>query len=279
MPPRKYDTEEKTTTPDGYREYKKLQMRDIREQERKETDQNQVKIDELTKAKIEELTERSYGELEHKWCVDAVAKDYQMTNPEWSKERAEEEAKKYCSDCRGENTRLFATDVINEEKRREVKTEISEKITEQVNSDLNPFSDPRFSDKMRQDHEDTVQYCIKKRTESLGSLYSPEYIEKYCREMFRKADSLTYGSISREKDREDGKRTYGTVDQEYADRVYSMMAILDLGQAYCERSVKANMISEGKFADLNKHTFNRESVGDLYGKTRAQILKEQEEHE
>ena len=36
MPPRKYDTKEKTTTPDGYREYKKLQMRDFRVQQKEE---------------------------------------------------------------------------------------------------------------------------------------------------------------------------------------------------------------------------------------------------
>lgn len=33
---RKYQTEQKTTTPNGYREYKKLQMRDVRKAKREE---------------------------------------------------------------------------------------------------------------------------------------------------------------------------------------------------------------------------------------------------
>jgi hypothetical protein len=50
MPPRKYPSERKTTSPEGYREYKKLQMRDVRKHQREE-------IKAIVDSKIKEFPE------------------------------------------------------------------------------------------------------------------------------------------------------------------------------------------------------------------------------
>jgi hypothetical protein len=240
------------------REYQRNFMRKQREQERVEVGRN--------KSKIEEMTWASFGDMEHSWCMDATARSFRVENPNWTEEQVQEEAKKHCDGCREEVRAIIATD-LDDKAKREAKTEIIEKVNAQVSSAISPFSD-----EMRQNYEGTVNFCIKKRSFYLGSLYNPEAIEQYCRELLPKVDSVVMGSIVRQQMREAGKYTCGDVSQEYADRVYSLQAILNVPQASVERYVKADMVGEGKFADITKRTYSRESVGNLFGKTRAEIL-------
>jgi hypothetical protein len=226
-------------------------MADVRKREREKAEWN--------KAKVEEITFKSFGDMEFSWCVENRMHEWKETK---------EDAEKYCEGCRQEVRAMIATDMEDQAKREET-TRVIEKINSEVSSQIQPFSE-----KVAQNFEDTVQYCIKRRTDIFKDVYSKEAIEQYCRDLLVKADSQLLASIIRQQMRDVGTYTVGDVSEEYADRVYTMQAILSIPQATAERHVKADMIQEGKFADLDKRTYSRESVGNLFGKTRKEILAE-----
>lgn len=243
-------------------------MRERRAQARKTTEQHKAKLEEATKAKIEEMTERSFDELQVKWCVDATARSFRQMHPDWSTEQVAEAARTHCAESKQVVHNLIATDLAEAESQQQViKAEIADTIETVVNS--NPFTE-----EITRGYEDTVNYCIKTRTHYLGSLYNSDAIQQYCRNLLPKLNQLVRTSLLRQEMREAGKYPSGDVSQEYADRVYSLQAILDVPQATVERHVKADMINEGKFADLSKRSYNPITVGDLFGKTRKQIIAE-----
>jgi hypothetical protein len=203
---------------------------------------------EQKKAVIEEMTFKGFGDLEHSWCVKA-----RMDAGD-----SEEGAKCYCDGNREEIKRMIASD-MEEKSRQNVKVETM--TTEDRSNVQSPIG---------QDFEKLLAYCTEKRYALLKRSETRETAEKYCDEMLNRSD-VDFTPFLRQQMRENGEWPDKDVSQEYIDRVYVDQAVYGIPQNYAEGYIKTDMIREGKFADLAKRVYNRESIGDLYGKTRAEI--------
>ena len=179
---------------------------------------------------------------------------------------SEEDAKKYCDGCREEVRHIIATD-MEEKAKREANAHAIDNITAEIRSTIQPSHD-----KMSEAYTTLLNYCIKRRTAIFKDTYSQEAIEQHCKDLLEKADSQLDCSMFRQIHRDAGTWPDKDVSQEYADRVYIAQAVYGVPQNYAERYITADMIQEGKFADMTKRTYSRQSVGDLYGKTKKEIL-------
>ena len=215
-------------------------MRDFR---RKQSEKNAV---------IEEMTFRSFGDMEYSWCI----------NDRRAAGDTEEGAKKYCDGNREEIRHIIALD-MEEKSRQNVKVET---MTAEVRSNVQ-------ASPMTQDYEKLLAYCTEKRYDLLKRSETRDTAETYCKEMLQRAD-LDFTPLMRQQMRENGEWPTKDVSQEYIDRVYVTQAVYGIPQNYAEGYIKTDMIREGKFADLAKRVYNRESIGDLYGKTKNQIIAE-----
>jgi len=82
---RKYQTEQKTTTPNGYREYKKLQMRDRRKQDAEIEQEARAFAEVLASKKAVELTKAEKEKMEKEYLFSRIAAyaKFQMRNLSW----------------------------------------------------------------------------------------------------------------------------------------------------------------------------------------------------
>jgi len=271
-------------------------MRKQREQDREKVEQAKVASEKLldgqAEAKIEEMTERNFGELEYHWCVD-----FRVGAGE-----SKEDAEKYCGECREEVKRIVAYDIQEQlERVKEVPSVVKEFVKDkkrEVDADLLARCVKVRMDGLRESQEAAEAFCIdvlqdpalavfmewqpkreatrlqaaKMRELLIRNIYLMKLREIHKTRMPTSQEYVDCkADAEREYERENPSRPDAGLDQEFTERVYVFQKLFGVSQKYAESHVMREMTLEGKLADMTKHRFNRESVGDLYGKTHEEI--------
>jgi len=271
MAPRKYPTDQKTTTPEGKREYDKLYRREVREQERETIEQG--------KATIDEMTYENYVEMQRAWAIDEL-----MKSQGWTREHAEAYVDEYVNITKSSfaEAKAEGKDTAEIEPVKSaifaVDSKIQSRAKELFDAGLLESCLKVRIDLFKEDTETANDFC----SEILHDpLFCSLYKKQLDAEKTRESTIKTYMAMYQES-REDATRRFESsslapktdVFTEFGERVYITQKLFGVDENYAKRYVTSDMVNEGKFADVTKPIYSRISVGDLYGKTKEQTIKD-----
>jgi len=267
-------------------------MADLRKQEREKVEQG--------KATIEEMTYKNFDDMQFGWCVESriAAGD------------SEEAAKSYCNGNREEVRRIIATDQEEKAKLEADQKAKAETVIADVNSSIQSHVEEVMDAgllescvKVRMDSfkEDSVRahaFCKEilsdplfchlwqKQLDAEKNLEAKKLREEESREAWIRSDaaikykrefSTVYSECLEAATREyEQTQTRPDADtfEEYGERVYIVQKLYGVSEEQAKRYVTSDMVREGKFADVTKPIYSHVSVGDLFGKITAQIVKD-----